>query len=137
MFLSTQLVFTKSCHLNFSTSGSSSIGDGGQCGKCESSRTTSRLLQLVLLVDLLQHPGQQPSEGLKQVLFHLNFYPGGEVVNLDVHEDFAFCSSEAPRAPHAAQTSVPASEPRSQPARSAAELLALYGPGVRDSPTGS
>ena len=60
----------------------------------------------------------------------LEFLPGGEVVNLDVHEDFAFCSSEAPGAPHAAQTSVPASEPRSQPARSAAELLALYGPGV-------
>ena len=32
----------------------------------------------------LQHSGQQPSEGLKQVLFRLNFYPGGEVVNLDV-----------------------------------------------------
>ena len=29
----------------------------------------------------LQHPGQQPSEGLKQVLFHLNFYPGGRLVN--------------------------------------------------------
>ena len=85
-------------------------------------------------MDLLQHPGQQPSKGLKQVLFHLNFYPGGEVVNLDVHEDFAFCSSEAPGAPHAAQTSVPASEPRSQPARSAAELLALYGPGVGVAP---
>ena len=33
----------------------------------------------------LQHPSQQPSEGLKQVLFRLNFYlGGGEVVNLDV-----------------------------------------------------
>ena len=33
MFPSTWLVFTKSCHLNFSTSGSSSIGDGGNVGK--------------------------------------------------------------------------------------------------------
>ena len=66
----------------------------------------------------------------------LEFLPGGreEVVNLDVHEDFAFCSSEAPGAPHAAQTSVPASEPRSRPAQSAAELLALYGPGVGVAP---
>ena len=64
----------------------------------------------------------------------LEFLPRGEVVNLDVHEDFAFCSSEAPGAPHAAQTSVPASEPRSRPARSAAELLALYGPGVGVAP---
>ena len=39
--------------------------------------------------------------------------------------DFAFCSSEAP-----GTDTVPASEPQSQPARSAAELLALYGPGV-------
>ena len=59
---------------------------------------------------------------------------GGSLVNLDVHEDFAFCSSEAPGAPHAAQTSVPASEPRSRPARSAVELLALYGPGVGVAP---
>ena len=72
MFPSTWLVFTKSCRLNFSTSGSSGIGDGGQH---KSGRTTS---DWVLLVDL-QHPGQQPSEGLKQVLFNLNFYPGGEV----------------------------------------------------------
>ena len=41
MLPSTWLAFTKSCHLNFSMSGSSSIGDGGQCGKHESGRTTS------------------------------------------------------------------------------------------------
>ena len=57
----------------------------------------------------LQHPGQQPSEDLKQVLFRLNFYRG-EVVNLDVDLHFAFCSSEAPG------TSVPASEATAPPA---------------------
>ena len=40
-------------------------------------------------------------------------------------DDFVFCSSEAP-----GKDTVPASESQSQPARSAAELLALYGPGV-------
>ena len=41
MLPSTWLAFTKSCRLNFSMSGSSSIGDGGQHGKCESGRRTS------------------------------------------------------------------------------------------------
>ena len=41
MLPSTWLAFTKSCRLNFSTSGSSSIGDGGQRGKRESGRRTS------------------------------------------------------------------------------------------------
>ena len=41
MLLSTRLAFTKSCRLNFSMSGRSSIGDGGQSGKCESGRRTS------------------------------------------------------------------------------------------------
>ena len=71
MFPSTQLVFTKSFRLNFSTSGSSGnsgIDDGGESGR---DNNNNRLLQL------LQHPSQRPSEGLKQVLFRLNFYLRG------------------------------------------------------------
>ena len=44
-------------------------------------------------------------------------------------DDFAFCSSEVP-----GTDTVPASEPQSRPAQSAAELLALYGPGVGVAP---
>ena len=75
MFPSTQLVFTKSCHLNFSTSGSSGnsgIDDGGQR---ESGRTTSDYCSWY------DQPHWYLRGGKLHVLFCLNFYPGGGGVN--------------------------------------------------------
>ena len=75
MFPSTQLVFTKSCRLNFSMSGSSGnsgIDDGGQC---ESGRTTSDYCSWY------DQPHRYLRGGELQVLFHLNFYLGGGGVN--------------------------------------------------------
>ena len=75
MLLSTWLAFTKSCRLNFSTSGSSSIGDGVQRGKHESSRTT------LDYYNWYDQPHQHLRGAELQVLFHLNFYPGRGGVN--------------------------------------------------------
>ena len=74
MLPSTRLAFTKSCRLNFSTSGSS-IGNGGQCGKCESDRTASDYCSWY------DQPHWHLRGGEVQVLFRLNFYPGRGGVN--------------------------------------------------------
>ena len=75
MLPSTWLAFTKSCRLNFSTSGSSSIGNGGQCGKRESGRTTSNYCSWY------NQPHRHLRGGKLQVLFCLHFYPGRGGVN--------------------------------------------------------
>ena len=75
MFPSTQLVFTKSCRFNFSTSGSSSnsgIDDGGQR---ESGRTPPTAAAG------MTRPHRYLRGGELHVLFRLNFYPGGGGVN--------------------------------------------------------
>ena len=75
MFPSTQLVFTKSCRLNFSTSGSSSNSGIGNGGQRESGRTTSDYCSWYY------QPHQYLRGGKLHVLFRLNFYPGGGGVN--------------------------------------------------------
>ena len=80
MFPSTQLVFTKSCHWNFSMSGSSGIGDGGNMGNVNQPPTTE--------ASSTSGSSSAPRPAAKQRLHTgtvlLEFLPRWEVVNLDV-----------------------------------------------------
>ena len=97
MLPSTWLAFTKSCHLNFSTSGSSSIGNGGQCGKCESGRRTSDYCSWYDHGPGVGVAPPAPKRRLElQVLFRLNFYLGrGELITL-LHTFILFIQSIGP-----------------------------------------
>ena len=83
MFPSTRLVFTKSCRLNFSTSGSSSIGDGGNVGNMNLAGEPP-----TTAASSTRGPSSAPRPAAKRRLetgtVSLEFLPGGGGVNLDV-----------------------------------------------------
>ena len=82
VFPSTRLVFTKSCRLNFSMSGSSSIGDGGggNMGNVNQPPTTAASSTCGSSA-----PWPAAKRSLETGTVSLEFLPkGGEVVNLDV-----------------------------------------------------
>ena len=82
MFLSTQLVFSKSCRLNFSMSGSSSIGNGGNMGNVNPAGES-----LTTAASSTRGSSSAPRPAAKQRLetgtVSLEFLPGGWV-NLNV-----------------------------------------------------
>ena len=80
MFPSTWLAFTKSCRLNFSTSGSSGIGDGGNVGNVNQPPTTAA----ISTSGSSSAPRQAAKRRLETGTVSLEFLPRGEVVNLDV-----------------------------------------------------
>ena len=84
MFPSTWLVFTKSCRLNFSTLGSSGIGNGGNVGNVNPAGEPLTIAAISTRGSS-SAPWPAAKRRLETGTVSLEFLPGGrEVVNLDV-----------------------------------------------------